>query len=128
MQPNKLNYVQMNTEMYTESADKQFVFLVSPRDAYGNMVDSSESEINLQIEWPETGSQYSYFAEENPKTQQIQYTLESRVAGQYLISSDLFKEKEFKFNVVPGVCDKTQSQIEVSPVILNSGDVAFASI
>jgi len=46
----------MNTEMYSESADKEYVFEITPLDKFDNIVDSSESEVDLSIVWPGTSS------------------------------------------------------------------------
>jgi len=38
--------------MYSESADKEYVFEITPLDKFSNIVDSSESEVDLSIVWP----------------------------------------------------------------------------
>lgn len=48
--------------MYVENADNQYVFEVTPQDIYGNVVQSSEPEINLQIVWPNNNKLYKYTA------------------------------------------------------------------
>lgn len=128
--PDELSQIRMNTEMYQESADNQFRFEISALDRFKNVVDSSEAEVNLEIEWPHASQQFSYQSSEDPKTNSIQYVVDSRIAGEYSISSAIFENSQhsFKFSVVPGKPDKLQSSIEVEPVILNSGDLAFAHI
>jgi hypothetical protein len=119
----------MNSEMYEENADNKYKFEISTLDQFKNIVDSSESEIDLEIVGPNDSKQYKYETTENPKTNALTYTVESRIAGEYSISSGLFENNTtYKFNVIPGECNKLQTQIQVEPVILNAGDLAFANI
>jgi hypothetical protein len=113
------------------NADEDFLFSVIPRDQYNNVAEVQAESINLKVIFParNEGQQGGnvWNARLEQKTGYVIYTVACRIAGQYIIDSQLLTESKY-FLVAPGAPSAKYSTIVVSPTGLNAGEKVSVKI
>ena len=123
--PNKLSYVKLASDLVSGTANDDYVFNILPYDQYSNIADVTENDINLKIVFPVSNTNASvissYSSSKDPASGSIMYLVKSRVSGIYQIQSNLLTGNlSPQFIINPGVASSLTSKAIVTP---NSGTI-----
>ena len=122
VQPADLSSIEVVQDTVVATADKDYQFIVIPKDIYGNIAYVKPAALNLIIEFPTgvTGPK-EYVGTPDYATNYIKFVAKSKYAGLYkILSQFLNNKKEFKVNA--GIPSAKNTLVSVSPAVRRAGE------